>query len=191
MERAAGRTEFAKKKVVYVETSVVSLLAARPSGDYRTRGNQETTELWWKDANERFELIASKRVLYEPRAGDAHAAQRRLAFLETIKVVDSPVASGRLCDALLEAGVVPRGAVTDAGHIADAATLGVDFLVTWNFRHIANAAMRERIEGLCQIAGYPAPIICTPYELLEVNRHELHDMPILSDLWALRRASAA
>ncbi len=179
------------KKNVYVETSVITLLAARPSRDYRIRGNQETTALWWRDANERFELIASKRVLFESQAGDTHAARRRIAFLETISVVDSPAAFGRLCDALVDAGIVPRSAETDAGHIADAAMLGVDFLVTWNSRHIANALMRERIENVCRMAGHASPIICTPYELLDVNRHELHDMPILSDLWALRGAQAA
>ena len=71
---------------------------------------------------------------------------------------------------LLDSGAVPRQAAADAAHIAIAVTNGVDFLVTWNFRHIANAAMRSRMERACRRAGYGLPVICTPNELMETDR---------------------
>lgn len=70
---------------------------------------------------------------------------------------------------LLDLGAVPREAAADAAHIAIAVTNGVEYLVTWNFRHIANAAMRVRIESACRQAGYEPPVICTPSELMETG----------------------
>lgn len=68
---------------------------------------------------------------------------------------------------LLDLGAVPRKAAEDAAHVAIAVTNGVDYLVTWNFQHIANATMRSRIERVCRQAGYEPPVICTPNELME------------------------
>ena len=77
--------------------------------------------------------------------------------------------------ALVEASAVPRHAADDAAHIAIAVTNGVEFLVTWNFRHIANAAMRARIEQACRQTGYEPPVICTPNELMEANHGKADD----------------
>ena len=105
----------------------------------------------------------------ECRAGDRIAAQARVAALEGVALLDAPLEAESLARRLLDLGAVPREASADAAHIAIAAANGVEYLVTWNFRHIANAAMRVRIERACREAGYEPPVICTPNELMETN----------------------
>ena len=151
----------------YIETSVVSYLTARPSRDVVVAAYQEITREWWRDAQARFDLVASELVITESGAGDADAARARLKALESVALLDVNERSEELTRVLLDFGAVPHEAAADAAHIAIAVTNGVDYLVTWNFRHIANAAMRSRIERICREAGYEPPIICTPNELME------------------------
>ena len=155
------------KPIAYIETSVVSYLTARPSRDVVVAAYQEITREWWRDAADRFDLVASALVVAEAGAGDADAARTRLDVLETLTLLDATAEAEELARSLLDLGMVPRVAAEDATHIAIAVTNGVDFLVTWNFRHIANAAMRSGIEQACRRAGYSPPVICAPNELLE------------------------
>ena len=150
----------------YIETSVVSYLTARPSRDVVVAAYQEVTREWWREAAARFRLVASELVLAESGAGDPTAARDRLKLLEGIELLNASPDAEDLARRLVELDAVPREAAADAAHIAIAVTNGVDYLVTWNFRHIANAAMRVRIEGTCREAGYE-PVICTPNELME------------------------
>ena len=155
------------KPTVYVETSVVSYLTARPSRDVVVLANQQLTKEWWLHAVDRFNLVASELVIDEAAAGDPGAARERLATLKAMAVVQASDEAKRLARLLLSRGAVPPNASDDATHIALAATSGAEYLVTWNLRHIANAAMRSRIEQACRHAGYAPPIICTPSELME------------------------
>ena len=157
------------KPIAYIETSVVSYLAARPSRDIVAAAYQEITREWWRGAADRFDLVASALVVAEAGAGDPEAASTRLRALETVALLDATTDADRLARILLDSGAVPRQAADDAAHIAIAVTNGVDFLVTWNFRHIANAAMRSRMELACRRAGYGLPVICTPNELMEAD----------------------
>ena len=163
------------RPTAYIETSVVSYLTARPSRDVVIAAYQEITREWWRDAPDRFDLVASALVVAEARAGDPDAARMRLEALEPVALLDATPDAENLANALVEAGAVPRQAADDAAHIAIAVTNGVDFLVTWNFRHIANAAMRARIERVCRGAGYEPPVICTPNELMEANNGNAPD----------------
>ena len=157
------------KPTVYIETSVISYLAARPSRDVVVAAYQEVTREWWRGAPGRFHLVASALVVSEARAGDADAARARLEELESLVLLDATSEAETLTAQLVDSGAVPPTAAEDAAHIAIAATNGVDYLVTWNFRHIANAAMRSRIEHVCRQAGYAPPVICAPNELLEFD----------------------
>ncbi len=163
------------KLTAYIETSVISYLTARPSRDVVIAAYQEITREWWLYASERFNLVASELVVSEAGAGDPDAAHIRLEALKTVTLLDAAPEAERLALALVDLGAVPRQAAEDAAHIAIAATNGVDLLVTWNFRHIANAAMRARIERACRREGYEPPVICTPNELLEANDEETID----------------
>lgn len=109
----------------------------------------------------------SQLVVQEASAGDPEAASRRLRHLKGIQLLDLTEPCFALASQLLAEGTLPAEAEEDALHISLAAVHGMDDLLTWNLRHIANAAMRSRIERGCVEAGYEAPVICTPEELME------------------------
>ena len=161
------------KPKVYVETSVVSYLTARLSRDVVILGNQVVTRDRWRDAGERFELVVSTLVLEEAGDGDPHASRDRLVALEPLTVLDASDDSIALANALIQARAIPDGAAQDAAHIAIAVVNGVEYLSTWNFRHIANPVAAYRIEQACRAAGYEPAKICTPRQLMEARYEEL------------------
>lgn len=154
---------------VYIETTVVSYLTARPSRDVVMAGHQQITHEWWDTRRQSYELCVSQLVLDEARAGDAVAAQERLVVLQPMLVLETTAESLELAKELLQAGALPAKAADDALHIAIAVTKAVPYLLTWNCRHLANAVMRPVIEAVCKAKGFKAPIICTPEELLEAK----------------------
>jgi hypothetical protein len=151
---------------VYIETTVVSYLTARPNRDVVVAGHQQVTHEWWSTRRTSYELCVSQLVLDEAGAGDPQAAQERLLALQSVLVIETTAEALALAKELLGAGALPAKAADDALHIAIAATNAIPFLLTWNCRHLANAAMRQIIEATCLATGYKAPIICTPEELM-------------------------
>lgn len=152
---------------VYVETTIVSYLTARPSRDVVIAGHQAVTHDWWNTRRANYELCVSELVLDEAEAGDPLAAQARLHVLQPMLVLETTIEAFELAEELLRAGALPRKAAGDALHIAVAAAKAIPYLLTWNCRHLANATMRPVIEAVCVAQGLKAPIICTPEELLE------------------------
>jgi len=153
------------KPSVYLETSVVSYAAARRSRDLIVAAHQEITREWFSERSGEFDLFVCQVVVAEASAGDGNAAQERLGLIESIPRLDVSDAAGELASQLVLRGAVPKVAAEDALHIAVAATNGIEYLLTWHCKHIANATMRVRIEEVCREAGYEPPIICTPEEL--------------------------
>jgi predicted nucleic acid-binding protein len=129
-------------------------------------GHQKTTRDWWQSASDQFELLVSQLVVRECSAGDQEAAAERLAILNELTLVPMTPEAERLADRLIVGRAIPERFPEDALHVALAAVHGIEYLVTWNFRHIANATMRSGIERICLAAGYEPPTICTPEELL-------------------------
>lgn len=154
---------------VYIETTFISYLTARPSRDVVIAGHQQTTHEWWDTRRESYELCVAQLVLREAAAGDPHAAQERLAILQTMTLLEITPAALSLMRDLLQADALPAKAGNDALHIAIAAAQGISYILTWNCRHMANAVMRPIIEAVCAGKGFKAPIICTPEELLEAK----------------------
>jgi hypothetical protein len=154
---------------VYIETTFVSYLTAWPSRDVVMAGHQQVSRDWWVTERPRFELCISQLVIGEASAGDAQAAQQRLAILQAMTVLETTEEALALAKELLQAGALPGKAADDALHIAVAATHAVPYLLTWNCRHLANATMRPLIEAVCTANGLRAPIICTPEELTEAK----------------------
>jgi len=152
---------------VYIETSFVSYLTARPNRDVVIAGHQQITRDWWDTRRQDYELCVSQLVLGESAAGDAQAAQERLAVLQPMTILETTAAALDLTKELLQAGALPSTAADDALHVGVAATHAIPYLLTWNCRHLANARMRPMIENVCVGKGFKAPIICTPEELLE------------------------
>jgi hypothetical protein len=152
---------------VYIETTVVSYLTARPSRDVVIAGHQQVTHEWWDTRRTSYQLCISQLVRKEAGAGDAQAAQERLEVLKPMTLLETSNQALELAKELLHASALPARAADDALHIAVAAMNGIPYLLTWNCRHLANATMRPLIENVCAGAGLKAPIICTPEELLE------------------------
>jgi hypothetical protein len=153
---------------VYIETSIIGYLTARPREDVIFQARQELTRIWWGARRERYEILVSQLVLDEAGAGDEEAAAERLELLERIPLLD--VADARIdpiADALLAAQLVPDKARSDAEHVAIATVHGVDYLLTWNCKHIANAEKLPGVYRLLTDMGYSPPLIVTPEEFSE------------------------
>ena len=155
------------KPKAYLETTIASYLTARPSRDLITAANQQMTHDWSDNHRGKFALYVSQFVIEEASAGDQEAAIRRLAVLEDLPQLDVTDAVQHLAQALLTHVPLPANAQVDALHIAVATVHGMDYLLTWNCTHIANATLRHRIEAICRATGYEPPTICTPQEFLE------------------------
>jgi hypothetical protein len=152
---------------VYLETTIPSYLTAWPSRDLVKAAHQQITREWWQNRT-KFDLHISQLVLREASGGDAEAARLRLEALRGIPVLALSPAASALAQQLVQQGPLPENAVADALHIAIAVVNGMDYLLTWNCAHIANAALRHRIEAICRASGYEPPVLCTPEELMEV-----------------------
>jgi predicted nucleic acid-binding protein len=157
-------------RTVYIETSIVSYLTSRPSRDIRVAAWQEITTQWWEQERSKYELFTSELVIAEAGGGDEEAARKRLDRLKDIPVLTVDDATKRFAGQLIQDGGVPSEAQADALHIAIASVHRLDYLLTWNCRHIDNAAAKPLIRSICAIVGYPCPEICTPLELLSEDR---------------------
>ncbi len=153
-------------KTVYVETSVVSYLTARATSNLLAAAWQSATTEWWDTHRRRFELRTSALTLEEAGRGHHEAAARRLEALDGIAMLPITEAAVALADALIRRRALPANAQNDAIHIAVSAVHGVDYLLTWNFRHLANAETRPLVREVCELQGYASPEICTPSELM-------------------------
>jgi len=141
----------------------------RGSGLLRVAANQQITRDWWDNRRERYELFVSLFVHDECSAGDPIAAQERMVFLEGIPHLQTSDEVDSLAATLLERVPLPGKASIDVFHISIAAVRGIEFLLTWNCKHIANPALRKRIELICREEGFDPPVMCIPQEIMETN----------------------
>jgi|ERR1043166_6877650 predicted nucleic acid-binding protein len=156
------------KPTIYLETSVVSFLAARSSKDLVIAGEQESTHRWWNEKRKNYDLYISKLVWQEAAQGNAVAAQRRLKFIRSLKWLQLTKDVFTLAHALIERNAVPPNAGNDALHIALGAVYGLQFLLTWNFTHINNPATEEQVRSICREHDFHCPVICSPDQMLSL-----------------------
>jgi hypothetical protein len=161
------------KPSVYVETSVISYLAAKPSRDIIIAARQQVTHEWWDRRRNDFDLFVSELVIAEAAAGDSEAAARRIAVLKELPVIGITPLAEELADGILQRANLPPRARADALHIAIATSQGLDYLMTWNVTHLANALIRPRVEQACRLVGYEPPVLCTPDELVAGEEHHV------------------
>lgn len=152
---------------VYLETSFISYLVARPSKNPRVASNQDLTHKWWQTRRQNFELYVSAVVLGEAQRGDAAVAAARVAIARELRLAQVTREALDLAAALVAGAGVPEKANEDALHIATAATNGLDYLLTWNCTHIANAVTIPRVNAICRSNGFEPPLIYTPQEFME------------------------
>lgn len=154
------------KPRLYLETTIPSYLAAKPSRDLRLAADQLTTQEWWTQRRGDFELFISSMVLQEVKLGDPAYALTRVEKLKDIAVLSDVPLAAEIAKGLLAEGIIPAIAANDAVHLGAAAAHGMDFLLTWNCRHLNNRALDRRIRRFCQSFGLDCPVICTPAELM-------------------------
>jgi hypothetical protein len=151
---------------VYLETTIPSYLTAWPSRDLVMAARQQVTREWWDTRREEFDLFVSQVVIQEAREGDPGAAILRMEALQDISVLELTDEATALAQRLVRQVPLPARATVDAVHIAIAVVNSMDYLLTWNFTHIANATLRNSIEAVCRSQGFTPPVICTPDELM-------------------------
>jgi len=151
--------------IVYVETTVIGNIAGRlhPNPDISWR--QRVTREWWRTATDRYNVVTSKLTLDECGEGDPSAAAERLKVIRDIPLLDESEDAETLAGLLIARLAIPASEPRDALHIATAAVNGVEFIVTWNFKHILNPHLQSKIADACREAGFTPPVICTPEQL--------------------------
>lgn len=157
------------KPRLYLETTIPSYLTAWPSRDPYVAKQQLITKEWWSDRREYFDIFISDFVLEEAAEGDPDAASERLKVLEGFDSLETNGLVLELGTLLIGPGLLPDRAATDAAHIAISAVHKMDYLMTWNCRHIANGEIVKKVRQICERQGFQCPTICTPHNLLGVD----------------------
>lgn len=158
------------KPLVYVETSVVSYLTARPSRDLLTAARQEWTREWWEAAPSVWSLAISELVIEEAGRGDLNAALLRLDALRGLSLLATSEEAKDLANEIIGAGALPPSEAEDALHIAIATTAQAHYLVTWNFAHLVGPDAKLRLVDVLRACGHVPILLTTPEELLEIVR---------------------
>ena len=159
-------------ETVYIGTTIVSYLVANPSRDLVTAAEQQATRDWWRQRRLLFQCLVSYETLREAARGDANQAQLRLAALSGMPRVPISADVDGLATQFLGTGTLPATARSDAIHLAAAASAGVDYLLTWNCRHLANAQILRRLSREAEARGWQLPTVCTPLELMGESGYE-------------------
>lgn len=159
-------------ETVYLETTFISYLVALPSRDLVVAAHQQITRDWWRLRRSRFRCVVSPVVIDEISLGDPSEIKKRLEIVGSLEVLQASEEAELLAQAIMDAGVLPQKAVRDAAHIAVAAAHSVQYLLTWNCKHLANAQISRRIGRVCNSRGLEMPTICIPEELLEDTTDE-------------------
>ncbi len=152
------------EKLIYIETSIVSYYTARPSRDLVIAARQEITHEIWPILQKQFILYISALVIQEASRGDNEAAKKRLSALSGIPVLEISQETQEIARTLISDNAIPPEHEEDALHIAVASINGIDFLLTWNCKHIANADTLPRIYEMLRDANFRPPLIVTPEE---------------------------
>ena len=150
---------------IYIESSIISDLTSRPNRDVVISARQVITENWWLSQKGNFDLFVSALVIQEISKGDREAAERRLNAVADIPLLGVSQDALLLSEALVVRGAVPKTSEENALHISIAAASGIDFLLTWNFKHINNAHTKAAISAVIEAYGFACPVLCSPEEL--------------------------
>ena len=151
---------------LYLDTSIIGYLTIRPSTNLITASNSVITQNWWDTRRENFTLYISEVVLEELARGDQEIATKRLDLISELPLLALNEAVEELAQQFLTKSNLPPKASDDALHIALATVYKVDYLLTWNCKHIANAQIQKKLSQISIQSGYELPTICTPYEIM-------------------------
>lgn len=159
-------------ETAYIETTIPSYYVARLSQSLSHAAKQAATREWWDGGCSGLDLVTSLTTINEAGKGDKLMADERLRLLEPIKLLSLSDDALEFARSLLVAEIIPAKAASDALHIAVAAFHSIDYLVTWNFKHIANPFLRDRLRDAVDRAGFELPVMCSPEELLQNDEND-------------------
>lgn len=159
-------------ETVYIETSIVSYLVAERSRDLLTAAHQQATHDGWNDRRVTFQCTTSAETLAESARGNPKYAALRLAALAGMPVLAITIDVEDLAAEFLRTGALPATARSDAVHLAVSSVARVDYLLTWNCRHLANAQILRQLRQEALRFGWELPTICTPLELMGDKDYE-------------------
>ena len=154
------------KQKVYLETSLISYLTSKPSRDLVAAAHQQISHHWWDTQRSNFEIYVSQLVYEEASKGNQEASNKRLKLLANLTILELNENAYNLANDFVLRNMIPTKFIEDAFHISIATVHGMDYLLTWNCKHIANASIQHKIEEVCREHGFINPIICTPEELM-------------------------
>ena len=185
----------ARRPKVYIETTVVSYLVARPSNDVTVFDRQRSTRQLWEEYSDAFEFVTSDVVLGEAKRGDPRESQRRIILLDDLRTLPLSLEAAALAHKLIDEGTVLPQFLPDAQHIAIAVVYNIEYLVSWNYKHIVNETKRQHITDVCLTAGYRPTTLCTPAVLIEEiqmkEQPEPQTDPILEECYRMKAEFAA
>ena len=159
--------EETEKPKLYLETRISSYLTARQSRDVIQLARQQITTEWWNSRLNDFDVFISQIVIDEANSGDPDAARKRIKAMRSFPLLEITDEVTDLAEIILGKGVIPEKGARDATHIAISVCHEMNFLLTWNCRHIANAEKIKTLEKICKSEGHELPVICTPEEFSE------------------------
>ena len=184
-----------EKPKVYIETTVISYLVARPSNNVMVSDRQQATRRLWEEYSDVFEFVTSEIVLGEAERGDPREAQRRTTLLDNLTELRLSPEATALAHKLIDAGAVPLQSLSDAQHIAIAVVHNVEYLASWNYKHIVNETKRQHITDVCLAAGHQPTTLCTPEALMEEiqmkEQPEPQTDPILEECYRIKAEFSA
>ncbi|MCB9766841.1 MAG: type II toxin-antitoxin system VapC family toxin [Candidatus Omnitrophica bacterium] len=150
---------------IYIETSIPSYLAAQTSSDLVIAGHQAITRKWWPMASKNFDCFVSEAVISEVSRGDPDASKRRMECIQNIEILAYSEEIESLIRTYSESLGLTGAAIADLPHFAYAVGYGMDYMATWNCRHIANGNVIRRLMEVNRQIGRDTPVIVTPEEL--------------------------
>ena len=184
-----------EKPKVYIETTVVSYLVARPSNNVTVSERQRSTRRLWEEYSDAFEFVTSDVVLEEAERGDPREAERRTVVLDDLRTLPLSPEAAAFAHKLIEAGAVPPQSLSDAQRIAIAVVHNIEYLVSWNYKHIVNEIKRQHINDVCLAAGYQPTTLSTPEALMEEiqmkEQPEPQTDPILEECYRIKAEFSA
>ena len=180
---------------VYIETTVVSYLVARSSNNVTVSDRQRSTRQLWEEYSDAFEFVTSDIAISEAERGDPREAQGRIIVLDELTELRLSPEATELAYQLIDAGAVPPQSLSDAQHIAIAVVHSIEYLVSWNYKHIVNETKRQDINDVCLTAGYQPTTLCTPEALIEEmqmkEQLEPQTDPILEECYRIKAEFSA
>lgn len=162
---------------IFIETTIPSYYVSRPSRNLLQFARQELTREWWDARRHEFDLFASQLVLDEASEGEPAKASERLELLAGLKLLDLNEEVEALATKLVGSGILPATAIRDASHLAAAGVHGMNFLLTWNCKHIANPFIADRLQSCFSSMGVHLPNICTPEQFLTDDNDDSQNQP--------------